>query len=62
MIKGIWTEIRKINVFGLDFQFEKDFNTRFNSAAGFILSIIVFTATIVAAFILGEELIKKEKP
>lgn len=44
MFKGLFTEIRKLNIFGRDLQLEKDSTNRFNSVQSFVLSWIVFIA------------------
>lgn len=62
MLKTFFTELRKVNIFGREMQFEKDYTNRFNSTESFILSIFVFIATVVFTFIIGEEIYKKEKP
>lgn len=62
MLKAIFTEVRKMNIFRRDMQLEKDYTNKFNSIQSFILSCLVFLATIVVGFLIGEEIYKKERP
>ena len=62
MLKDIWTEIRKINIFGRDFQFEKDYSSKFNSLSGFVLTMIIFIGTVIVGFIFGQEIYKRKNP
>lgn len=62
MIDSLWTEIRKINIFGRDYQFEKDYSNRSNSIISFILTCIIFIGTVIVGFIFGQEIYKRKNP
>ncbi len=62
MMNALFTEIRKINIFGRDYHFEKDFCNKSNSVPSFILTIINFIATIIVGFIFGKEIYERKNP
>ena len=62
MLKKIFTELRKINIFGREYHFEKDNSNTSNSIPSFILSLLVFIATIVIVFIFGKEIYERKNP
>lgn len=55
-------EILKVNLFGRDLQFEKDYSSRYNSCSSFLLTIIVVISTIVVSFLFGQEIYLRKNP
>lgn len=62
MYKSLFTEIRKLNLFGREMQFEKDFSNRFNSISSFILTILVLIALVIVSFLFGNEIYLRKNP
>ena len=61
-MNSIINEVIKINLFGRDLQFEKDFSSRYNSCPSFILTLLVLISTIIVSFLFGQEIYMRKNP